>query len=100
MKQYMGETTVVSPIRRATPLGHLLLLAMIAQFAACSQELRRIQRPETGYAFPAASELTAIRVAHWFHDGRFQAEFDVPPRYWPDVLAALTPSQYDENPGK
>ena len=81
--------------RRFAVARTLLALCLLCLVPGCRKPpLQRVEHPETGYQFPAASETASIRVIAFYGEG----QFEVPKHCWEGVLGALTPSQIDTRP--
>jgi len=91
----MSHTTLG---RTAAACAILLLLASCVDLSCLKiPDLEKVQDPESGYAFPTASEIAEVRVSNGAMLLDFE-DFDAPERHWPRMLAALSPSQYDPKP--
>jgi hypothetical protein len=85
-------------------MSHKKKIAAGIAFGAClllAVGAFRHSEPETGYAFPAIHEVAgmqAVKVRD-YEDGD-RRSFEIPRHYWPEVLAALSPSEHKTFGGK
>jgi hypothetical protein len=56
----------------------------------------QVTAPETGYKFPAPSEIARMTITTCGHFER--RKFDVPGHCWDEMIRSLSPSQYDPHP--
>jgi hypothetical protein len=74
----------------------LLIIAVVLPTCRAQRRLQHVEQPETGYVFPAISEISGIEF-----QGRgwgYPPDFPVPQSCWPALLESLSPSQRDEKP--
>lgn len=73
-------------------------------FSAClllAVHAFRHSEPEPGYAFPAIHDIASIEaVKVWDYEEGDRRSFEIPRHYWPEVLAALSPSEHEDSIGK
>lgn len=96
---YRGLLVVVV-VLVALGAGAWLLTASV-RHARRSAALRESQvtAPESGYPFPAASEIARMTISYWDRERRKDVSpFDAPEHCWEDILHSLTPSQHDPPP--
>lgn len=81
----------------------LVSLVMFSGIAGCDKPHvvyppEKVDRPETGYRFPESSNIAAIRVAEYCAGGSSEEiSFQVPVTCWDAILAAISPSQLDDD---
>jgi hypothetical protein len=76
------------------------LLLLLSRTVTSNREQARHSVPtdtESGYAFPAVADISEMNAGCEFWDG--QQSFAVPQECWADILAALSPSERDREPG-
>jgi hypothetical protein len=81
-------------------LRTLFVVVTIAGLIGWWIELRRerVQNPETGFAFPDVAEVASIQIIK-YHTPETGSVEDrhLPIQIWPEVLEALSPSEYDSD---
>ncbi len=86
----------------------ILLLAIVLSLCAVvlTSRLRALRdvvtQPESGYRFPACSEIVSMRVELRGNDAsaRTAEDYELKSEHWSNVIAALSPSQRDPHPAK
>jgi len=74
-----------------------IFVAGFLSLGGCDHTLKSVEHPETGYEFPSPGEIMAIEV--FAHAGQLEPEnYQVPNTQWPQVVAALSPSQFEPSP--
>jgi hypothetical protein len=74
-------------------------ICLLASQSACRRQPERtVLRPETGYAFPEASQIASFAVDVPTLEGTERPAFNAPQGSWSAILGCLTPSEFDPYP--
>ena len=78
-------------------LVFVCFLAPAPVVSGCDQRLTQVVNAETGYHFPKTSDIASMKYVDPLdeHD-----DADLPEESWAEIIAALSPSQYDPRPDK
>lgn len=82
--------------RNRYQLGVIGVLGVCLLLGCRRPPLQRVDHPETGYAFPAISDIASMDLS--IRPANDLLKFPVPRCCWEELLATLSPSQRDQSP--